>query len=182
LAMRWQFRRPLDAPDAPPWSSYVLAHTAPPGPVVGPFSAPVSPAPRGHDAVNVAHLGRHPRAFQHTALRWLYPSCAVRGCNQQMRLQWDHREAWKDVHETALQNIDGLCSYHHGMKTARGWMLTRGRGKRDFVAPTDPRHPKYRPRAAQDRTTTPGSAAMTASPTPSPEKTLTGRPGDSTTR
>ncbi len=103
---------------------------------------------KGHDVVNVAHLGRHPNAFQRSALEWLYPACAVRGCHQQVRIEWDHREDWKDTHETALQNLDGLCRYHHKMKTTRGWMLVRGRGKRDFVAPEDPRHPKHGRRGA----------------------------------
>jgi len=97
---------------------------------------------KGHDVVNVAHLGRHPNAFQRTALEWLYPACAVRGCHQQVRIEWDHREDWKDTHQTFLHNLDGLCRYHHRMKTTRGWMLVKGNGKRDFVAPEDSRHPK----------------------------------------
>jgi hypothetical protein len=110
---------------------------------VGPFSGPVSPAPKGHDVVNVAHLGRHPNAFQRTALEWLYPASAVRGCNQQVRIEWAHRRDWKDTNETALQNLDGLCRYHHRMKTTRGSMLASGSGSRDFVAPEDPRHPRH---------------------------------------
>ena len=98
--------------------------------------------------VNVAHLGRHPSALQRSALEWLYPACAVRGCHQQVRIEWEHREDWKDTHETALHNLDGLCRYHHKMKTTRGWMLVWGRGKRDFVAPEDPRHPQHRRRGA----------------------------------
>ncbi len=111
---------------------------------MGPFSGPVSPAPKGHDVVNVAHLGRHPNAFQRTALEWLYPGCAVLGCNQQVRIEWDHREDWAETHVTALPHLDGLCSHHHQMKTTRGWMLVQGHGKRDLVAPTDPRHPRFR--------------------------------------
>ena len=97
---------------------------------------------KGHDVVSVAHLGRHPNA-QRTALEWLYPACAVKGCHQQVRIEWDHRWDWKDTHETALHNLDGLCHYHHRMKTTRGWMLVGGRGTREFVAPEDPRHPRY---------------------------------------
>jgi hypothetical protein len=92
--------------------------------------------------MNVAHLGRHPNAFQRTALEWLYPASVVKGCNQQVRIEWDHRKDRKDPHETALQNLDGLCRYHHRMKTVRGWMLVGGRGTREFVAPEDPRHPR----------------------------------------
>ena len=99
---------------------------------------------KGHDVVNVAHLGRHPNAFQRSALEWLYPGCAVRGCNQHAGIEWDHREDWADTHVTVLPRLDGLCRYHHRIKTTRGWMLVDGHGKRDFVAPEDPRHPRYR--------------------------------------
>ncbi len=94
----------------------------------------------------MAHLGRHPNAFQRTALEWLHPGCAVRGCNQQVRIEWDHREDWAKTHVTALPQLDGPCRYHHRVKTTRGWMFVERRGKRTFVAPEDPRHPKYRTR------------------------------------
>ena len=35
-----------------------------------------------------------------------------------------------------------LCHYHHRLKTTKGWALVEGTGKRDFVPPDDPGHPR----------------------------------------
>lgn len=99
---------------------------------------------RGYDVLSVAHLGRQPNAFQRTALEWLFPTCAVRGCNQSVRVQWDHREDWRHTHHTTLAELDGLCAFHHRLKTTKGWMLVDGsEPKRDFVPPGELRHPKF---------------------------------------
>jgi hypothetical protein len=92
--------------------------------------------------VGVVHLGRRPNAWQQTALEWLYPSCAVRGCPAKARLQNDHRLDWSATHVTVLDLLDRLCSHHHGLKTRENWELVEGTGKRAFVAPGDPRHPR----------------------------------------
>jgi len=42
-----------------------------------------------------------------------------------------------------LELLDRLCRYHHRLKTTKGWALVEGSGKRDFVPPEDPRHPRY---------------------------------------
>lgn len=100
---------------------------------------------KGRDVFNVAHLGRQPNAHQLTALQWLFPACAVLGCNQTVRIQWDHREDWRQTHQTSLPDLDGLCAFHHRLKTNQGWMLVEGsETKRAFVPPQDPRHPKLR--------------------------------------
>lgn len=93
--------------------------------------------------VGVAHLGRTPTAHQQTALEWIYPSCAVEGCPAQARLQRDHRIDWAKTHVTMLDFLDLLCSHHHNLKTRFGWELVEGRGKRAFVPPDDPRHPRH---------------------------------------
>jgi hypothetical protein len=93
--------------------------------------------------VGVAHLGRAPTAKQQTALEWMYPTCAVAGCSQSVRLQRDHRVDWSKTRITVLDLLDLLCSFHHGRKTTKGWGLVEGRGKRDFVPPEDPRHPRH---------------------------------------
>ena len=93
--------------------------------------------------VGVAHLGRQPTAHQQTALEWLYPSCAVEGCPAQGHLERDHRIDWAKSHVTVLDLLDVLCPHHHRLKTTEGWALTPGRGKRPFVPPGDPRHPRY---------------------------------------
>ena len=48
------------------------------------------------------------------------------------------------THVTVLDLLDRLCGLHHGLKTHQGWRLVDGRGKRAFVAPDDPRHPRHR--------------------------------------
>lgn len=92
---------------------------------------------------SVSLARRRPNTAQKTALEFIYPECAVRGCNVRGGLQADHREDWAKTHFTALDLLDSLCRYHHGLKTHKGWALVEGRGKRDFVPPGDPRHPRH---------------------------------------
>jgi len=93
--------------------------------------------------VGVAHLGRRPTAHQRTALKWLYPTCAVEGCSAVARLEMDHREDWATTHVTLFSSIDRLCPHHHRLKTRQNWGLVAGRGKRAFVPPADARHPRH---------------------------------------
>jgi hypothetical protein len=98
---------------------------------------------KGVDVVNVVHLKRKPTAYQQTALEWIYPRCAVKGCNAMAHLQIDHREDWAKTLKTWLKWLDRMCHHHHLLKTLEGWSLVAGIGPRDFVPPTDPRHPKH---------------------------------------
>ncbi|HEV3130319.1 MAG TPA: DUF222 domain-containing protein [Acidimicrobiales bacterium] len=100
---------------------------------------------RGRQVCGVAHLGRRPTAAQVSGLQWLYPTCAVEGCSAMAR-QWDHRDDWSRTHRTPFDGLDGYCCHHHDLKTYDGWGLAEGVGKRAFVAPDDPRHPKNRPK------------------------------------
>jgi hypothetical protein len=97
---------------------------------------------KGRAVVGVAHLGRRPSAHQQSALEWLYPTCAAKGCGARARLQADHRVDWAKTHFTVFDWLDLLCGYDHWRKTALGWALVEGVGKRDFVSPDDPRHPR----------------------------------------
>ncbi|MGH9029398.1 MAG: DUF222 domain-containing protein [Acidimicrobiales bacterium] len=99
---------------------------------------------RAKRVVGVAHPGRKPTAHQESALQWLYPSCAVQGCSAQARLERDHTLDWSKTHFTAFDHLDLLCSHHHDLKTRQNWALTEGRGKRAFVPPEDPRHPRQK--------------------------------------
>jgi hypothetical protein len=100
---------------------------------------------KGRELVGVAHLGRRPRAYQQSALQWLYPSCAVKDCPAQARLEMDHRVDWARTHYTVFDLLDLLCHHHHALKTRSNWALVTGTGKREFVPPSDPRHPRYGP-------------------------------------
>ena len=93
--------------------------------------------------VGVVHLGRRPTAGQQTGLEYIYPTCAAEGCGQSARLQRDHRVDWAATRVTVFDLLDLLCPFHHGLKTTKSWALVRGRGKRAFVAPDDPAHPRY---------------------------------------
>lgn len=106
-----------------------------------PFLAAV--VTRGQQVVGVAHLGRRPSAAQQTALEWLYPTCAVEGCSATTWLENDHRLDWARSHLTVLDLLDRLCTHHHDLKSLDGWALVEGRGKRPFVPPDDPRHPRH---------------------------------------
>ena len=105
-----------------------------------PFLAAV--VTKGEEVVGVAHLGRRPTAHQRSALEWLYPTCAAEGCNALTFLEFDHRDDWAETHRTVFDLLDRLCHHHHGLKTRDGWGLVEGRGKRAFVPPDDPRHPR----------------------------------------
>ena len=105
-----------------------------------PFLAAV--VTRGDEVLGVAHLRRRPNAVQQTALEFLYPSCAAEGCSASTWLENDHRLDWATSKLTVLDLLDRLCSHHHDLKTLEGWSLVEGRGKRPFVAPDDPRHPR----------------------------------------
>jgi hypothetical protein len=98
---------------------------------------------KGKQVVGVAHLGRQPTAHQRSVLEWLHPTCAATGCAATARLEIDHRVDWNKTHITLVDWLDALCHHHHQLKTHHGWALTDGIGKRPFVAPTDPRHPRH---------------------------------------
>jgi hypothetical protein len=105
----------------------------------------------GVDVRNVTHLGRGPTAAHRAALLWMNPTCSVQGCPRS-RLEWDHREPWAQTRHTRLDELDGLCAFHHDLKTRCGYALIPGSGKRAFVPPDDPRHPTNR-HPGQDRPT-----------------------------
>jgi hypothetical protein len=105
-----------------------------------PFLAAV--VTKGKDVVGVAHLGRRPTAHQHSALEWLHPTCGVEGCTSLTFLETDHRQDWAKTHTTVFELLDRLCRHHHDLKTKENWGLVEGRGKRAFVPPDDPRHPR----------------------------------------
>ena len=99
---------------------------------------------KGVDVVNVVHLGRGATAAQRVALLWSKPKCANVECSSRF-VQIDHRKPWADTKHTRLDELDPLCPHHHKLKTNEGWSLVEGSGRRAFVGPKDPRHPRNRP-------------------------------------
>ena len=99
---------------------------------------------KGTDVLNVTNLHRSANAAQRAALLWESPHCTVEGCSG-MRIEIDHRTGWAETHTTRLDDLDNLCGHHHDLKTTEGWALVEGAGRRAFVRPDDPRHPRNRP-------------------------------------
>ena len=99
---------------------------------------------KGVDVMNVTHLGRSATAAQRIALLWSKPKCANEACSSRF-VQLDHREPWAQTKHTKLGELDPLCPHDHDLKTNHGWSLVEGKGRRAFVAPDDPRHPRNRP-------------------------------------
>jgi len=77
-------------------------------------------------------------------LWWQSPTCTALGCTRSRHLENDHEIGWAKTHRTVLGELDPLCTHEHRLKTVHGWALVAGTGKRPFVPPDDPRHPKYR--------------------------------------
>jgi hypothetical protein len=97
---------------------------------------------RGEEVVGVAHLGRRPNAHQKTALEWLYPTCAVEGCNSLAYLEIDHRQDWSHTHVTIFELLDRYCGHHHDLKTRQELGARRGTRQTTIRPPDDPRHPR----------------------------------------
>jgi Domain of unknown function (DUF222) len=113
----------------------------------------------GVDVANVTHLGRGPTTAQKIALMWINPTCAVEGCNRR-RVEYDHQTPWAQTRHTRLDELDPLCEYHHDLKTRLGWALVSGKGKRLFMPPDHPQHPRHRARegpSTPDRGTAPAT-------------------------
>jgi hypothetical protein len=104
----------------------------------------VAIATKAVDVVSVAHLGRQFTSLQHSALDWMYPTCAAEGCGRAPQ-ETDHRADWSKTHVSLLTQADRYCSGHHYLKTHHGWGLVEGHGVRPFVPPDDRRHPANSP-------------------------------------
>jgi len=70
------------------------------------------------------------------ALDAMYPTCGERNCDVRHGLENHHITDYLLMHETRIENIVPLCSYHHDLVTYRGFTLIRGPdGFIDLVAP-----------------------------------------------
>ena len=99
--------------------------------------------------INVVHLGRGPTAAQRIALLWTQPKCSNEACSA-MSVEIDHNPPWVETHHTQLGQLDPLCDHDHDKKTNEGWSLVEGKGRRAFVSPADPRHPRNKPPPAAE--------------------------------
>ncbi|MGH9179990.1 MAG: hypothetical protein ACRD0N_15770, partial [Acidimicrobiales bacterium] len=112
---------------------------------------------RGMDVVNVTSLGRRATEAMASAMQWANPSCSNIACDNDNFVEIDHRLGYANVGRTRLDELDGLCSCCHGLKTNENWQLVAGAGRRRFVPPGHPDHPgdpptpRRRHEAATDR-------------------------------
>jgi hypothetical protein len=118
---------------------------------------------RGHDVVNVAHLGRGVNAHQRTALEAVHIACTNIACNASVGIEIDHRNPWTETKETHLANQDPLCKLDHDRKThGADPPRTRGRptrpgspGPRRTDPPDDSHSDTSAPRAQSGTATQP---------------------------
>jgi hypothetical protein len=83
------------------------------------------------------HLGRRFTSEQRTALQWLDPICARKGCSNRLGLEYDHFEDWADTHTTRVEAAHRFCKGDHRLKTL-GWLVSEPDedGQCTFTPPT----------------------------------------------
>lgn len=89
----------------------------------------------GTDIKNVCNMGRTIPARLRTALLARDTQCAVPGCHVRHHVQIDHDRPVSEKGPTKLANLDRLCSFHHYLKTHRGYRLVGKRGARTWQPP-----------------------------------------------
>jgi len=75
----------------------------------------------GRDIRAVAHAGRGMRAHLRTALAWRYRTCSVSGCDNGLRLEYDHEPPFAKGGVTSFDNIRPKCHHCHAEKTRRDY-------------------------------------------------------------
>jgi hypothetical protein len=101
---------------------------------------------KGVDVLHVTHSGAGPPP--RNASRWhgAHPAAASKAVPAPA-VEIDHRDPYAQTRQTRLDELDPLCRLHHHQKHHEGWSLVEGTGKRAFVPPDDPRHPRAAPSA-----------------------------------
>ena len=94
---------------------------------------------KGKDIATVCNLGRSVPVPVQTALNERDLTCVVPGCDVRDGLETDHRIIpFIDDGETALWNLSKLCSWHHYLKTYKGFRVEGGPGEWRWIPPEDP--------------------------------------------
>lgn len=93
---------------------------------------------KGEDVQRVVHLGRRFTAAQRTALQWMDPVCARKGCTNRLGLEYDHFEDWAHTHTTTVSAARRFCRGCHRLKS-KGWEVSPPDedGKCAFTPPED---------------------------------------------
>ncbi|HXA32941.1 MAG TPA: HNH endonuclease signature motif containing protein [Acidimicrobiales bacterium] len=94
---------------------------------------------KGKDIATVCNLGRSVPVPVQTALNERDLTCVVPGCDVREGLETDHRIIpFVDNGETALWNLSKLCSWHHYLKTWKGFRIEGGPGDWRWIPPEQP--------------------------------------------
>jgi hypothetical protein len=96
----------------------------------------------GVDVTTICRLGRHVPESLRIAILERDQCCVVPGCGLRQGLEIDHWQVeYAKGGTISLDNLCRLCSFHHQLKTSKGWRLLGGPGRWRFVAPTTPKVP-----------------------------------------
>jgi len=89
---------------------------------------------KGTDVTTVVSDSRYIAKALRIALEERDQTCVVPGCGRSDPLEIDHWQVdFKDDGPTSIDNLSRICSWHHDLKTHRGWKLEGGPGQWKFV-------------------------------------------------
>ncbi len=90
----------------------------------------------GVDVLSVCHVGRSVPAHVQSALEERDPTCVVPGCSTALGLENHHWAVpYPECRTSNLENLARVCSWHHGLISYEGYVLTGGPGAWEMRAP-----------------------------------------------
>jgi len=90
----------------------------------------------GVDVLSVCHVGRSVPAHVQSALEERDPTCVVPECSTALGLENHHWAVpYPECGTSTLENLARVCSWHHGLITYEGYVLTGGPGAWEMRAP-----------------------------------------------
>ncbi len=98
---------------------------------------------KGVDVMNVTHLGRGATGATDRVVVGRNRSVRTRRVRACSCRSTTATPGPRPITPSSRSSIRS-CPHDHDLKTNRGWLLVDGRGRRKFVPPQDPRHPRNR--------------------------------------
>ena len=122
---------------------------------------------KGADVASVTHHGRTIPAVLRTALVERDGECVVPGCHVRHHLEIDHMVPFSLPRQSVLSELCLLCSWHHHLKTHRGYRIEGGPGHWRWIAPD------RSPRSVADASSDPDSPTTLADAPSNPDSPTT---------